>query len=57
MYSMCTGQARLFYRPSKRSIQHMAGRIHALTDEAMVWQATAGSISRNYRALDSCTMA
>ena len=54
---MCTGQARLFYRPSKRSIQHMVGRIHALTDEAMVWQATAGSISRNYRALDSCTMA
>ena len=40
MYSMCTGQARLGYRPSKRSIQHMVRKIHALTAEAMVWQET-----------------
>ena len=38
MYSMRTGQARIGYRPSKKSIQRMVREIHVLTAEAMAWQ-------------------
>jgi RNA-directed DNA polymerase len=51
MYSMRTGQARLGYRPSKRSIQNMVRKIHALTAEAMVWQETTALVSRLNRML------
>jgi RNA-directed DNA polymerase len=51
MYSMRTGQARLGYRPSKRSIQHMVRKIHALTAEARVWQETTALVSQLNRML------
>jgi len=51
MYSMRTGQARLGYRPSKRSIQHMVRKIHVLTAEAMVWQETTALVSKLNRML------
>jgi RNA-directed DNA polymerase len=34
MYSPTTGKARLGYRPSKKSLQRMVERVHALTDRA-----------------------
>ena len=43
---MRTGQARLGYRPSKKSIQHMVRKIHALTAEAMGWQETTALVSQ-----------
>ena len=51
MYSMHTGQARPGYRPSKRSIQHMVRKIHALTAEARVWQGTAALVGQLNRML------
>ena len=51
MYSMRTGQARLGYRPSKSSIQHMVRKIHVLTAEAMCWQETTALVSRLNRML------
>ena len=51
MYSMRTGQARLGYRPSKSSIQHMVRKIHALTAEAMGWQETTALVSKLNRML------
>ena len=46
MYSMRTGQARIGYRPSKKSIQHMVRKIHVLTAEAMCWQETTALVSK-----------
>ena len=43
MYSARTGQARLGYRPSKKSIKRMVEKIHALTDRA-------GTVARDHRA-------
>ena len=40
MYSARTGQARLGYRPSKKSIKRMVEQIHALTDRTGTWQET-----------------
>jgi group II intron reverse transcriptase/maturase len=37
LYSARPGQARIGYRPSKKSIQHMVRKIHVLTAEAMGW--------------------
>jgi RNA-directed DNA polymerase len=51
LYSACTGQARLGYRPSKRSIQNMVRKIHALTAEAMGWQETTALVGRLNRML------
>jgi len=51
MYSMRTGQARLGYRPSKKSIQHMVRKIHVLTAEAMCWQETTALVSQLNRML------
>jgi len=39
------------YRPSKRSIQHMVSKIHALTTEAMVWQEATALVSLLNRML------
>ena len=48
---MCTGQARLGYRPSKSSIRHMVRKIHALTAEAMGWQETTALVGQLNRML------
>jgi len=52
MYSARTGQARLGYRPSKKSIKRVIERVHALTAEAMAWQeatALVGKLNRTLR--------
>jgi hypothetical protein len=40
LYSPRTGQVRLGYRPSKKSIRRMIETIHALTAEATAWKET-----------------
>jgi RNA-directed DNA polymerase len=52
MYSARTGQARLGYRPSKKSIKRVIEKVHALTAEAMVWQESTllvGKLNRTLR--------
>lgn len=52
MHSARTGQARLGYRPSKKSIKRMVEKIHALTDRAGTWQETTklvGELNRTLR--------
>jgi hypothetical protein len=47
-----TGQARLGYRPSKKSIKRMVEQIHALTDRTGTWQETTelgGKLNRTLR--------
>jgi len=51
MYSARTGQARIGYRPSKKSVQRMVREIHALTAEAMVWQETTALVGKLNRML------
>ena len=51
MYSPTTGQARLGYRPSKKSIKRMVERAHALTDRARSWQETTELVGMLNRAL------
>jgi len=51
MYSMRTGQARIGYRPSKKSIRRMVKEIHALTAEAMAWQETTALVGKLNRML------
>src|SRR5258707_1131465 len=51
MYSPMTGKARLGYRPSKKSIQRMVERVHALTDRARSWQETTELVDMLNRAL------
>ena len=38
MFSARTGQARIGYRPSKKSIQRMVEKVHALTGRSGTWQ-------------------
>src|ERR1700736_1684424 len=52
MYSARTGQARLGYRPSKKSIQRVVEKIHELTVRARTWQGTTelvGMLNRTLR--------
>jgi group II intron reverse transcriptase/maturase len=52
MYSARTGQARLGYRPSKKSIKRIVEKIHALTDRSGSWQDTTklvGQVNRTLR--------
>jgi hypothetical protein len=51
MYSARTGQARLGYRPSKKSIKRMVEQIHALTDRTGTWQQTTELVARLNRTL------
>ena len=52
MYSARTGQARIGYRPSKKSIQRAVEKIHAMTDRSATWQETTtlvGEVNRTLR--------
>jgi group II intron reverse transcriptase/maturase len=52
MYSARTGQARLGYRPSKKSIQRAVEKVHELTVRARTWQETTeltGMLNRTLR--------
>src|SRR5215470_1755460 len=51
MYSARTGQARLGYRPSKKSIKRMVEQIHALTDRTGTWQETTELVGKLNRTL------
>ncbi len=52
MYSAKTGQARLGFRPSKKSIKRMVEKVHELTDRTRTWQETTrlvGTLNRSLR--------
>src|SRR6202162_1032129 len=51
MYSPTTGQVRLGYRPSKRSIQRVVEKVHELTVRARTWQETTELVGRLNRTL------
>src|SRR5471030_849574 len=51
MYSERTGQARLGYRPSKKSIKRMVEKIHALTGRTGTWQETTKLVGKVNRTL------
>jgi RNA-directed DNA polymerase len=51
MYSARTGQARLGYRPSKKSIKRMVEKVHELTVRAHTWQETTELVGRLNRTL------
>ena len=51
MYSARTGQARLGYRPSKKSIKRMVAKVHALTVRSMTWQETTELVAKLNRTL------
>jgi hypothetical protein len=46
-----TGQARIGYRPSKKSIQRVVEKVHALTDRSGTWQETTTLVSKVNRML------
>jgi group II intron reverse transcriptase/maturase len=51
MYSARTGQARLGYRPSKKSIKRIVETIHALTVRTGTWQDTTELVDKLNRTL------
>ena len=51
MYSARTGQARLGYRSSKKSIKRMVEKIQALTDRTGTWQETTKLVDKVNRTL------
>ena len=51
MYSARTGQARIGYRPSKKSIQRAVEKIHALTERSCTWQETTTLVGKVNRTL------
>ena len=50
-----TGEARIGYRPSKKSIQRVVEKVHALTDRAGTWQETTTLVSKVNRTLRGWT--
>ncbi len=46
MFSARTGQARIGYRPSRKSIQRVVEKVHALTDRSGTWQETSTLVSK-----------
>jgi len=51
IYSARTGQANLGLRPSKKSVKRVIEKIHALTDQAWLWQDAAELVARVNRTL------
>src|SRR5262245_45448323 len=51
MFSARTGQARLGYRPSKKSIKRMVENIHAVTVRTGTWQETTELVGQLNRTL------
>ena len=51
MFSARTGQARIGYRPSKKSIQRAVEKIHALTGRSRTWQETTTLLGKVNRML------
>jgi group II intron reverse transcriptase/maturase len=51
MYSARTGQARLGYRPSRKSIKRMVEKVHVLTARSGTWQETTKLVDELNRAL------
>src|ERR1700730_12637303 len=51
MYSARTGQARLGYRPSRKSIKRTVANIHALTARSGSWQETTELVGKLNRTL------
>ena len=51
MYSAKTGQARIGYRPSKKSIKRAVEKLHALTDRSETWQETTKLVAKVNRML------
>ena len=51
MYSARTGQARLGYRPSRKSIKHAVDNIHVLTARSGTWQETTEMVQKLNRTL------
>jgi RNA-directed DNA polymerase len=51
MYSARTGQARLGYRPSKKSIRRMVEKVHAMTGVSTTWQETTQLVDQLNRTL------
>ena len=51
MYSARTGQARLGYRPSRKSIKRMVEKVHALTARSGTWQETTKLVDELNRTL------
>jgi RNA-directed DNA polymerase len=51
MHSARTGQARLGYRPSKKSIKRMVENVYALTARSGTWQETTEMVQKLNRTL------
>lgn len=51
MYSARTGEARLRYRPSNKSIKRAVEKIHALTVHTGTWQETTDLVMKLNRTL------
>ena len=51
MFSARTGQARIGYRPSKKSIQRAVEKVHALTGRSGTWQETTTLVGKVNRTL------
>jgi hypothetical protein len=51
MFSAKTGQARLGYRPSKKSIKRVVEKVHALTDRSGTGQETTKLVGKLNRTL------